>query len=61
MIAFDEILMRENTIHGALTHLARVGAIAPRALLGFREFNAAYGEQGRLRGPAAGSRLTRTA
>jgi hypothetical protein len=47
MIAFDEILMRDNTINGAL--------------LVSRERNAVFVERGRLRGPATGTRLPRTA
>jgi len=47
MIAFDESLMRDNTINGAL--LASKGP------------NAVYGEREHLRGPVTGTQLTRTA
>jgi flagellar biosynthesis/type III secretory pathway chaperone len=54
-------LMRDNTINGALIDAARVRANAVGALLASRGPNAVYGERGRLRGPATGTRLTRTA
>ena len=54
-------LMRDNTINGALIDAARVRANALGALLASRGPNAVYGERGRLRGPATGTRLTRTA
>jgi flagellar biosynthesis/type III secretory pathway chaperone len=54
-------LMRENTINGSLIDAARVRANAVGALLASRGPNAVYGERGRLRGPATGTRLTRTA
>ena len=56
-----ERLMRENTINGSLIDAARVRANAVGALLASRGPNAVYGERGRLRGPATGTRLTRTA
>jgi hypothetical protein len=61
MIAFDESLMRDNTIHGALIDAARVRADALGALLASRGPNAVHGERGRLPGPATGTRLTPTA
>lgn len=54
-------LIRDNTINGALIDAARVRANAVGALLASRGPNAVYGERGRLRGPATGTRLTRTA
>ena len=54
-------LMRENIINGSLIDAARVRANALGALLASRGPNAVYGERGRLRGPATGTRLTRTA
>jgi len=54
-------LMRDNTINGALIDAARVRANAVGALLASRGPNAVYGVRGRLRGPATGTRLTRTA
>ena len=54
-------LMSDNTINGALIDAARVRANAVGALLASRGPNAVYGERGRLRGPATGTRLTRTA
>jgi flagellar biosynthesis/type III secretory pathway chaperone len=51
----------DNTINGALIDAARVRANALGALLASRGPNAVYGERGRLRGPATGTRLTRTA
>jgi flagellar biosynthesis/type III secretory pathway chaperone len=56
-----ESLMRDNTINGALIDAARVRANAVGALVASRGSNAVYGERGRLRGPATGARLTRTA
>jgi len=56
-----EALMRDNTINGALIDAARVRANAVGALVASRGPNAVYGERGRLRGPATGARLTRTA
>ena len=56
-----ETLMRDNTINGALIDAARVRANAVGALVASRGPNAVYGERGRLRGPATGARLTRTA
>ena len=56
-----QILMRDNAINGALIDAARVRANALGALLASRGPNAVYGERGRLRGPATGTRLTRTA
>jgi len=56
-----EVLMRDNTINGALIEAARVRANAVGALVASRGPNAVYGERGRLRGPATGARLTRTA
>jgi len=56
-----ESLMRDNTINGALIDAARVRANAVGALVASRGPNAVYGERGRLRGPATGARLTRTA
>jgi len=54
-------LIRENTINGALIDAAQVRANAVGALLASRGPNAVYGERGRMRGPATGTRLTRTA
>ena len=56
-----EALMRDNTINGALIDAARVRANAIGALVTSQGPNAVYGERGRLRGPASGGRLTRTA
>lgn len=56
-----EALMRDNTINGALIDAARVRANAVGALVASRGSNAVYGDRGRLRGPATGARLTRTA
>lgn len=56
-----EALIRDNTINGALIDAARVRANALGALVASRGPNAVYGERGRLRGPATGARLTRTA
>ena len=56
-----EALMRDNTINGTLIEAARVRANAVGALVASRGPNAVYGERGRLRGPATGVRLTRTA
>lgn len=56
-----EALIRDNTINGALIDAARVRANAVGALVASRGPNAVYGERGRLRGPATGARLTRTA
>jgi len=56
-----EALMRDNTINGALIDAARVRANALGALVASRGPNAVYGERGRLRGPATGARLNRTA
>jgi len=56
-----EALVSDNTINGALIDAARVRANALGALVASRGPNAVYGERGRLRGPATGARLTRTA
>ena len=56
-----QALIRDNTINGALIDAARVRANAVGALVASRGPNAVYGERGRLRGPATGARLTRTA
>jgi len=56
-----EALMRDNMINGTLIDAARVRANAVEALVASRGPNAVYGERGRLRGPATGVRLTRTA
>jgi len=56
-----EALMRDNIINGSLIDAARVRANAVGALVASRGTNAVYGERGRLRGPATGARLTRTA
>ena len=56
-----ETLMRDNSINGTLIDAARVRANAVGALVASRGANAVYGERGRLRGPSAGARLTRTA
>ena len=56
-----EGLKRDNTINGALIDAARVRANSVGALVASRGPNAVYGERGRLRGPATGARLTRTA
>jgi hypothetical protein len=56
-----EALMRDNIINGALIDAARLRANALGTLVASRGPNAVYGERGRLRGPATGARLTRTA
>jgi hypothetical protein len=56
-----QALIRDNTINGALIDAARVRANAVGALVASRGPNAVYGVRGRLRGPASGARLTRTA
>jgi len=61
MIAFDESLMRYNMINGVLIDAARVRADALGASLASKGANAVYGERGRIRGPATGTGLTRTA
>ena len=61
MIAFDEILMRDNAINGALIDATRVRANALGALLVSGGSIAVYGERGRLHGSALGTRLKRTA
>jgi len=56
-----EALVSSNTINGVLIEAARVRADALGALVASRGPNAVYGDRGRLRGPATGARLTRTA
>jgi flagellar biosynthesis/type III secretory pathway chaperone len=54
-------LQQENAINGALISAAVERSNAISALISARVTTAVYGESGRFRGPASGSRLTRTA
>jgi len=55
------VLRRENEINGALIEAAVERSRALGALVAVKESTTVYGERGRMRGPSAGTRLTRTA
>ena len=56
-----ESLRQENSINGTLIAAAMDRSSAVSALISSRVPTAVYGEKGRLRGPASGARLARTA
>jgi len=55
------VLRRENEINGALIEAAVERSRALGALVAVKESTTVYGDRGRMRGPSAGTRLTRTA
>ena len=55
------VLRRENEINGALIEAAVQRSRALGSLVAATSATSVYGERGRMRGPSAGTRLTRTA
>ena len=55
------VLRRENEINGALIEAAVQRSRTLGSLVAATSATSVYGERGRMRGPSAGTRLTRTA
>ena len=55
------VLRRENEINGALIEAAVQRSKTLGSLVASSSATSVYGERGRMRGPSAGTRLTRTA
>jgi len=55
------VLRRENEINGALIEAAVQRSRTLGSLVASTSATSVYGERGRMRGPSAGTRLTRTA
>jgi len=55
------VLRRENEINGALIEAAVQRSRTLGSLVAATSSTSVYGERGRMRGPSAGTRLTRTA
>ena len=55
------VLQRENEINGALIEAAVQRSRTLGSLVAATSATSVYGERGRMRGPSAGTRLTRTA
>ena len=55
------VLRRENEINGALIEAAVQRSRTLGSLVAATSTTSVYGERGRMRGPSAGTRLTRTA
>ena len=55
------VLRRENDINGALIEAAVLRSRTLGSLVASTSATSVYGERGRIRGPSAGTRLTRTA
>ena len=55
------VLRAENEVNGALIEAAAQRSRALGSLVAATSATSVYGERGRMRGPSAGTRLTRTA